>query len=588
MSIAAGFQSGIALGRAFNEGRERRRLEGIRTAAPETSQGYTAEQGQQLEAMASAINPETGRPYYNVQAGQGGNYSVTPDFTEAQTPRTGMDTGSQFGVANVELQPTGLGRAGVAAQPIPFNQQQVTDFLGRRFEGELAPDRIEAMRSRAMAEGLSDPRQRQAALAEATRAEREAEEAPLRRRALESQIATGELGLKTAGMQLTAAERTAAAAQRTDDFNAWRSENPGADFGALTAKAQELGMGVDEQFKLASNLTGIGEQEFKMSQQRIQKLVQNKGLDGLLKAHKESNDLDPTSHFEVTRGKGGQVSLNRVDTNTGEIIQPNVFSGNEAETTAYLNRAAMNPATIIDYTMNLEKIKLGMDKDRAAIRASDRSGIRVPDINEYVDAQGNVILIDVGELPRGEDKQPILPPGLSKLPTGSAKDLSPQQQRAFDTLKNTDAFKNAVERGDQPAIRKLLTDNAIPPEAFFGATAAPPGGGDWTAAPTPEKKPAAERPAASGSSTAQPSPTQGLTREQIDRTVTQQQADVQAETRVRRAALAAFEKDPRVIQAFETVRQLRRDGQAVRANDLQNQISAQRDRFIEAQIAGGR
>lgn len=370
MSIAAGFQSGIALGRAFNKGRERRRLEGIRTAAPEMSQGFTAEQGQQLEAMASAINPETGRPYYNVQAGQGGNYSVTPDFTEAQTPRTGMDTGSQFGVANVELQPTGLGRAGVVAQPIPFNQQRVTDFLGRRFEGELAPDRIEAMRSRAMAEGLSDPRQRQAALAEATRAERETEEAPLRRQALETQVEAGRLSLDRTRQELTAGERTAAAAKRTDDFNAWRSENPGADFGALTAKAQELGMGVDEQFKLASNLTGIGEQEFKMSQQRIQKLVQNKGLDGLLKAHKESNDLDPTSHFEVTRGKGGQVSLNRVDTATGQIIQPNVFSGNEAETTAYLNKAAMDPATIIDYTMNLEKTKLAMDKDRASTEAS--------------------------------------------------------------------------------------------------------------------------------------------------------------------------------------------------------------------------
>jgi hypothetical protein len=371
MSIAAGFQSGIALGRAFNEGRERRRLEGIRTAAPEMSQGYTAEQGQQLEAMASAINPETGRPYYNVQVGQGGNYSVTPDFTEAQTPRTGMDTGSQYGVANVELQPTGLGRAGVAAQPIPFNQQRVTDFLGRRFEGELTPDRIEAMRSRAMAEGLSDPRQRQAALAEATRAEREAEEAPLRQEALRTQVEAGKLGLKKVGFELTAAERTAADAQRMDDFSAWRSQNPQADFAAMSAKAQELGMSTDAQFKIASNLTGIKEQEFKASQMRIRDLVKNQGLDGLLKAHKESNDLDPTSHFEVTRGQGGKITLNRVNTATGEIVQPNVFNGSEAEATAYLNKAAMDPATIIDFTMNLEKNKAAIEASRGQVRASD-------------------------------------------------------------------------------------------------------------------------------------------------------------------------------------------------------------------------
>jgi hypothetical protein len=370
MGWASGMRAGIDIGRAYNEGVERKRLEGIRTAAPETSQGYTAEQGQQLEAMASAINPETGRPYYNVQVGEGGNYTVTPDFTEAQTPRTGMDTGSQYGVANVELQPTGLGRAGVAAQPIPFNQQRVTDFLGRRFEGELTPDRIEAMRSRAMAEGLSDPRQRQAALAEATRAEREAEEAPLRQEALRTQVEAGKLGLKKVGFELTAAERTAADAQKMDDFSAWRSQNPQADFAAMSAKAQELGMSTDAQFKIASNFTGIKEQEFKASQQRIQELVKDQGLDGLLKAHKESKDLDPNSHFEVTRGQGGRITLNRVNTATGEIVQPNVFSGSEAETTAYLNKQAMNPATVIDFTMNLEKNKSGLAKDAAAIEAS--------------------------------------------------------------------------------------------------------------------------------------------------------------------------------------------------------------------------
>jgi hypothetical protein len=86
----------------------------------------------------------------------------------------------------------------------------------------------------------------------------------------------------------------------------------------------------------------------------------------LLKAHKESDDLDPGSHFEVTRGKGGVVSLNRVETATGKIIQPNVFSGTEAETTAYLNKAAMDPATIIDYTMNLEKTKASINASKAA------------------------------------------------------------------------------------------------------------------------------------------------------------------------------------------------------------------------------
>jgi hypothetical protein len=393
-------RAGIDIGRAYNEGVERKRLEGIRTAAPEMSQGYTAEQGQQLEAMASAINPETGRPYYNVQAGQGGNYTVTPDFTEAQIPRTGMGT-DVVGIDRTQL------------QPAAFNQQRVTDFLGRRFEGELTPDRIEALRSRAMAEGLSDPRQRQAALAEATRAEREAEEAPLRRQALETQVEAGKLGLtrtqqeiERGGIELTAAQRAAEAAKREDNLNLFISQNPNAGFAEISTEAKRLGMSSEQQFKVASNLTGIGEQQFKASQQRIRKLTENQGLDGLLKAHKESNDLDPNSHFEVIRGKGGRVSLNRVNTATGEVIQPNVFSGNEAETTAYLNRAAMDPATIIDFTMNLEK-------NRAAIEASrsttNLANVRAAGLTRDADTLAKLDRIDqqLEAIPPGEMSGPV-------------------------------------------------------------------------------------------------------------------------------------------------------------------------------------
>jgi hypothetical protein len=82
--------------------------------------------------------------------------------------------------------------------------------------------------------------------------------------------------------------------------------------------------------------------------------------------------------------------------------------------------------------------------------------------------------------------------------------------------------------------------------------------------------------------------TPGLTREQIGQAVTQQQTGVQAETRVRRAAITAFEQDPRVRQAYDAVRQLRRSGEAVRANDIENQINAQRERFIAERVGGGR
>lgn len=274
----------------------------------------------------------------------------------------GPDFAGQFRMQGLEQGPM------PQAEPI----QDTQSFMGQQYaQSALTPDKVAGLRYGAMADVIAqrDPAAALRMRQEQTRMQREAEEAPLRMQALETQVKAGKLGLTSAEQQIARNDREAATAKRMDDFNAWRSQNPQADFAAINAEVQRLGMGVDEQFKVASNLTGIGEQDFKASQQRIQKLVKNQGLDGLLKAHKESNDLDPGSHFEVIRGKGGVVSLNRVDTATGKVIQPNVFSGSEAETTAYLNKAAMDPATIIDYTMNLAK-------NKAAIKQSEASAAK--------------------------------------------------------------------------------------------------------------------------------------------------------------------------------------------------------------------
>jgi hypothetical protein len=193
--LSGGFGTGLQFGQAMRERNMREELAQA-YAKPETFQGYTAEQGQQLEAMANAVNPETGRPYYNVQAGQGGNYTVTPDFTESQIPRTGVDTGSQYGVAPVDLQTTGLGRAGVVSQPIPFNQQQVQEYGGRRVAGQFDPEQLRGLQMREAARVLGsygDPARAAQLEAEATRMEREAEERPLRLRNLQQQIETGDL-----------------------------------------------------------------------------------------------------------------------------------------------------------------------------------------------------------------------------------------------------------------------------------------------------------------------------------------------------------------------------------------------------------
>jgi hypothetical protein len=459
------------------------RREGILTAQPEYSQGYTAEQGQQLEAMASAINPETGRPYYNVQAGQGGNYSVTPDFTEAQTPRTGMDTGSQYGVAPVELQTTGLGRAGVVAQPIPFNQQRVANFLGGRVEGDLTPERMETMRSRALANTLVDPMERQRSLVQLDENERAA------RRARQVEELTG-LQINRERETVTREQKNREATQALSQQLS--SGNP-PDVTQIYKLASDFGVDPAPLVKLAADNMGLTEEIAKAATEKLVKQINaaSTSPDKFRTLLDTVADPDPLDNIkpELRETKNGY----------------RVFYGDRAispefkeskDMTALQQLAGFYRDTIAGKPYETAITMATLDAKRAAIRASDRSGIRAPDINEYVDAQGNVRLIDVGALPRGKDGQPVLPQGLRKLPTGSAspKDLTPQQQRAFDALKGTDAFKTAVERGDQTSVRKFLTANAIPPEAFYGAAAAPPGGGDWTATPPPAAPAADKRP----------------------------------------------------------------------------------------------
>jgi hypothetical protein len=366
--LAGGFGTGLQFGQAMQARQERERLREAMGLTPQAMEQRQATP----EELARAQAETQGRAAQDAT-----DFGLTPQEQAMYAPQMPVE-GQRIGA-------TQYGLGGQTFNRMPTQQE------------------IESARYAAAANVLAerDPVAAARMRQEQVRMQRENELFPLQKQQLETQVESGKIGLKKSGFELTAAERADADAKRMVDFNAWRSQNPQADFATMTAKAQELGMGVDQQFKIASNLTGIKEQAFKAAQQRIQELVQDQGLDGLLKAHKESKDLDPNSHFEVIRGKGGKVSLNRVNTATGEVIQPNVFSGSEAETTAYLNKAAMNPATIIDFTMTLEKNKLGMDKDRAAIRASDAT-VR------YRDQQGKALDAAKGLTQKQEDYQRAL------------------------------------------------------------------------------------------------------------------------------------------------------------------------------------
>lgn len=108
--LQSGFQTGMQIGEALERRREREAYAEAMKAAP--TQQYTVEQGQQLEAMANAINPETGKPYYQISATPGGlNYQVTPQFDYAGS------TGAPIQVApNYELLGRSFAQAPTEAQ----------------------------------------------------------------------------------------------------------------------------------------------------------------------------------------------------------------------------------------------------------------------------------------------------------------------------------------------------------------------------------------------------------------------------------------------------------------------------------------
>ena len=324
--LASGLETGYRLGEVMQRGAERRALQEAATATPEQLQGYTAEQGAQLEAAAKSGLYDIGMK--TDEAGNFQGYTVTPK-------------------ASPEMQ--GLVAPG-----------QVSEMYGQRYEGTLSPERVQGLRMGRMAEVLAqtDPVRAQQLRAQQAEQEYLAQARPMQ--------------LESAGLRLEGDRAEAADRRRMSDFQTWIQEDPtrAQNFQAVAAKTRELGMSMDQQFKVASNLTGIDEAEFKASQSSIRKLLQGKDLNGALAAHKDSDLITPGSHYEVVRGKNGQVSLNNVDTATGKIIQANIFSGTEAEALGYLNKAAMDPGSIVDYTMNLRKNQVAIAAQEAATEAS--------------------------------------------------------------------------------------------------------------------------------------------------------------------------------------------------------------------------
>jgi len=135
-NFAAGQQMAQTALQAFQQARMKRDLGRVADAQPQTFEGYTAQDGDQLRAMAEARDAD-GNPFYTIEDNQRGGLQVRNNFSFAGP------TGEQVAPGSV---------VGLAPRP-------VTEFLGQRVEGALSPERLEGMRYRAKADvvGRHDP-----------------------------------------------------------------------------------------------------------------------------------------------------------------------------------------------------------------------------------------------------------------------------------------------------------------------------------------------------------------------------------------------------------------------------------------------
>lgn len=179
-NFALGQQVGKGLVDTYQTARQQREFSDIQNARPEEFSGYTAQDGEQLAAIANARDPQ-GNPYYTLDAQPGGQYGIRSNF-QVQGADGQMATPADVGI----------------------QQRRVANFLGQRYDADqLTPERIEGLRARAMAGAVSktDPIRGMGLMQSVKAGERDDERfgferqaQPIKQRAAELQVAGAERG----------------------------------------------------------------------------------------------------------------------------------------------------------------------------------------------------------------------------------------------------------------------------------------------------------------------------------------------------------------------------------------------------------
>lgn len=329
--------------------------EGILTAQPEFSQGYTAAQGQQLADYSNT-----------------GAYDVTPQYGPAAEGRPqGAFTGYQVAPkVGLDLQ------GDVPAAPMMVNPQRSANFLGGRVEGDLSPERMELMRSRALANTIADPMERQRALVQLDENERAA------RRAAQVEELTG---LQISGARTTAQRESEAAtreqANRTAVLQVGQMLQTGGniDIPSLYKVASETGADPTVLVKTAADFLNITEKSAKATTDKLLRDIDAASVsptkfNTLLK---NSFDPDPNDNLspELRPAAGGGFQVFYGDKPMTQVFKDTKDMPALSQLASfYRDRLSGNPLATAVQIEALNAKRASADKDRAYAGALDRRG----------------------------------------------------------------------------------------------------------------------------------------------------------------------------------------------------------------------
>jgi hypothetical protein len=487
MGFASGFQVGAqAVERGLKlreEEQERRAMEKIRGATANEFQDYGTAGTQQIQGLQSS-------GAYDVQAIPGAEGQAP---TLRYTPKQGLD-----------LQGDMPAPAGAYIDVAP---QRMTEYLGQRYEGGLAPERMETIRTRAMANAVADPRLRQQMLMSVT-AEERAQAAEGRAQAGELRTQAGFETQQTAA-NLTIEEQRRLKKQRdedearqkqlskdwadrlsvkdadgnvtgmrppTNEDMMWAAQSNAKNLAAAGKTTEALASFKDYMTTAKGQIELQGAERTEAIRAAVAK-VNNGNLD----AAKDFYDKfvpDGAKVKEFKQNADGSITVKRVDLNGSPLPDTKTTKDDILKGLVAFN----DPAKLIDYAQqsfmnNIQTEQLGLQRrntatSEAQLRVSQANQLLAEDtaasnkmtqmrqlsiaeqrakqalpqgLKTFKDKEGNAVLVDTTRLEVGKDGVLKTPKGLVPVTTQTEPSYGDVRNLAADILKDPQQNKKMVD-----------------------------------------------------------------------------------------------------------------------------------------------